>query len=526
MSILISGIRLPFDRLESEAIGLARSQYGLQGGEAAIYRQSIDARHGKVTKVYTICVDGIDGEEALVAQIASPSVRWKAPQEAAPVFGDRPLPHRPVVIGTGPAGLFAAYTLAQYGYNPLVFERGDEIGVRDGAVQAFFAGGALDPESNIQFGEGGAGAYSDGKLTTRINDPLCETVLQTFVGHGAPAEILRQAKPHIGTDILKDVVRSMRGRITALGGDVRFRAPLTAIEAGRNGALAGIFVDGQHIACERAVLAIGHSARDTFFMLRDAGVYLEPKPFSVGARIEHLQADVDRMLYGKFAGHPALPPAEYTLSYREGGRACYSFCMCPGGHVVAAQSEPDTAVTNGMSYHARDGRNANAAIVVSVDPADFAEGGALAGIAFQRGIEGAAYRLAGGAGAPCQRVGDFLEGRPTTRLGGVLPTYPRGVVPGRIDPCLPAFITEKMRTGLRAFDRRMHGFAAADAVLTAPETRTSSPVRIKRGEDLGSVSMPGLLPCGEGAGYAGGIMSAAVDGIRVAHRIMSEFAPF
>lgn len=522
MSILISGIRLPFDAPAQAAIAQALTQYDLTGGTASIYRQSIDARHGKIHKVYTVCVDGFPEER--VREINAPAVRWKGEPVGAPAPGHNRLAHRPVVIGAGPAGLFAAYMLAKAGYAPVLFERGDDITARDLAVSGFFAGGALDPASNIQFGEGGAGAYSDGKLTTRIHDPFCETVLHTLVQYGAPEEILHQAKPHIGTDILKKVVRAMRESIVRAGGTVRFRAQLTGLCTDAGGRLSGVLIDGQPVACERAVLAIGHSARDTFAMLARSGVYLEPKPFSVGARIEHLQSDIDAMLYGKFAGHPALPPGEYTLSHRADGRACYSFCMCPGGVVVAAQSEPDTIVTNGMSDHARAGANANAAIVVSVDPADFPQAGALGGIAFQREIEGRAYRQTHGQGAPCQRVDDFLEDRATARPGRVQPTYPRGVAYGRIDPCLPDFVTAKMREGLRRFDRRLRGFASSDAILTAPETRTSSPVRIRRDEAFGSVSLPGLMPCGEGAGYAGGIMSAAVDGIRIAYQIISEFS--
>lgn len=526
MSIIISGIRLPFDRPEAEAIDAALTRCGLHAASALcadIYRCSIDARHGKVQKVYSVCVHGMEEEARFVDALHDTTVRCKSDAVLEPVRGDIHSEHRPVVIGMGPAGLFAAYELARYGYRPLVFERGDELSRRDQAVKDFFEQGMLDESCNIQFGEGGAGAYSDGKLTTRINDPRCESVLRTFVEHGAPEEILRQAKPHIGTDILKNVVRAMRESILEAGGEVHFRAPLTGLEM-HGDILSGVRIDGQSIACERAVLAIGHSARDTFAWLSQ-NIYMEPKAFSVGARIEHSQAEIDRMLYGRLAGHPALPPAEYMLSHRDGQRACYSFCMCPGGEVVAAQSEENTVVTNGMSYHARDGRNANAAIVVSVEPSDFAESGVLGGVAFQREIERAAYRLTDSYQAPCQRVGDFLEGRLSTKFGQVRPTYPRGVQLGTIESCLPRFVTEKMRDGLRAFDRRMHGFAMPDALLTAPETRTSSPVRLARGEDLFSRSLRGLIPCGEGAGYAGGIMSAAVDGIRAAHQIIQELRP-
>ncbi len=526
MSIIISGIRLPFNRPEAEAVDAALTRCGLQTAgalRANIYRCSIDARHGKVQKVYSVCVHGVEDESRLVETLHDAAVRCKSDAIPEPVRGNAHSAYRPVVVGMGPAGLFAAYELARYGYRPLVFERGDDLTRRDRAVKDFFEQGILDESSNIQFGEGGAGAYSDGKLTTRINDPRCESVLRTFVAHGAPEEILRQAKPHIGTDILKNVVRSMREHLIAAGGEVCFRAPLTGLDT-RGGALTAVCIDGQSVPCERAVLAIGHSARDTFAWL-SREIYMEPKAFSVGARIEHPQVEIDRMLYGSLAGHEGLPPAEYTLSHRDGARACYSFCMCPGGEVVAAQSEAHTVVTNGMSYHARDGRNANAAIVVSVEPGDFPESGALGGVALQREIERAAYRLTGSGRAPCQRVEDFLEGRSSAKFGQVRPTYPRGVQLGTIEPCLPRFVTDQMRDGLRAFNRRMRGFAMPDALLTAPETRTSSPVRLVRGEDLFSRSVHGLLPCGEGAGYAGGIMSAAVDGIRAAHQVIQELKP-
>lgn len=526
MSILVSGIRQPFSEPEGTAVETACRQCGLPHASVrgSVYRVSIDARHGRICRVYTILLDGAVGEEEIVRRADSPQIRIKKDTAFAPALGTQPLSHRPVVVGFGPAGLFAAYVLASYGYRPLVFERGGQLDDRHDAVARFWAGGALDENCNIQFGEGGAGTYSDGKLTTRISDPLCDEVLRSLVRFGAPEEILRQAKPHIGTDILKLVVRAMREEIIRLGGEIFFRCALTGI-AEKGGVLTGICTEQGDTACEQAILAIGHSARDTFAGLCRAGVYMEPKPFSVGARIEHLQQDIDRALYGKAAGTPGLPPAEYTLSYRENGRACYSFCMCPGGQVVAAQSERDSVVTNGMSYHARDGRNANAAIAVSVDPADFDASGPLAGIDFQRRIERAAFAAAGGYRAPCQTVGDFFAGRPSRRQGGIQPTYPIGVAYGSVDACLPAFVTQMMQTGLRVFGRKIRGFDRPDALLTAPETRTSSPVRLTRGQDLYSRTLHGLIPCGEGAGYAGGIMSAAVDGMRAACRILEQYAP-
>lgn len=524
MSLFVSGLRLPFDAPDEEALALAMRQCGLCEGTPSLYRRSLDARHGKINKVCSVRIDGVDGEEAFAQRLQMPSVRYKKSEPFVLEPGAAALGHRPVVVGLGPAGLFCAYILARYGYRPIVFERGGALEERDGAVRRFWDGGALDPECNIQFGEGGAGAYSDGKLTTRINDPLCETVLQILHENGAPSEILTQAKPHIGTDLLKGVVGRMRRAIETAGGEVHFRTRLTGLVL-RGDALAGLRVDGGEIACERAVLALGHSARDTFGMLHEAGVLLEPKPFSVGVRIEHTQAAIDRAMYGKNAGHPALPPAEYALSHREGGRACYSFCMCPGGTVVAAASEPGGVVTNGMSSHARDGANANAALAVSVQPEDFADGTPLGGIAFQRKLEQAAYAATRSYRAPCQTVGDFLTGRPSKRAGAVAPTYPAGVVYGDLTPVLPPFAADLLRRSLPVFGRKLRGFDDSEALLTGPETRTSSPVRIVRGADMSSLSIRGLLPCGEGAGYAGGIMSAAIDGIRAASRLVSEFAP-
>ena len=349
-------------------------------------------------------------------------------------------------------------------------------------------------------------------------------MLSTLAAHGAPEDIVKKAKPHVGTDILKNVVREMRRDIVKNGGEVHFHTALTGVSV-RDGALCAVQTAHGEIACERAVAAIGHSARDTFAALHRNGVYFEPKAFSVGVRIEHLQSELDRALYGKYAGHPLLPPAEYNLSRREGGRACYSFCMCPGGVVVAAQSEQDTVVTNGMSYHARDGKNANAALAVSVDPKDFDDGTPFGGVALQRQIERAAFAQTGSYRAPCQRVGDFLAGRPSKAAGVVQPSYPIGVAYGEAAASLPAFAQDMLRDSLPYFGRKIRGFDAPDALLTGPETRTSSPVRMTRGDDLFGLGCAGLIPCGEGAGYAGGIMSAAVDGIKAAWRIMEEYAP-
>ena len=525
MSLIVSGIRLPFEVPSETACESALTQCGLSSGDpvcVSIYRTSIDRRHGKIDRVYSVRIDGVEQEEAVCERLADPAVRVKreSPLEFTP--GSARLEHRPVIIGLGPAGLFAAYVLAQCGYRPIVLERGREIGERDRAVERFWSGGAFDAESNIQFGEGGAGAYSDGKLTTRINDPFCDEVLRIFVRHGMPEDVSLLAKPHVGTDILKNIVRSMREQIVAWGGEVHFSSRLEGIRV-KNGVLTGLVVNGQETPSDVCVLAIGHSARDTFFCLDRAGIYFEPKPFSVGVRVEHLQSEIDRALYGKYAGHPLLPAGEYALSYRKDGRACYSFCMCPGGQVVAAQSEERTVVTNGMSYHARDGKNANAALAVSVDPSDYEDGTPFGGIAFQRQIEQAAFRETGSYATPCQLVGDFLDGRRSHRFGTVQPTYPIGTRFVPLDRCLPQFVVSGLRDGLQVFARKLPAFQARDAVLTAPETRTSSPVRIRRREDLQSLRVDGLIPCGEGAGYAGGIMSAAVDGIRAAKQIIETY---
>ena len=494
--------------------------------ESYVSKSSLDARRrAAIHLVSTVAVRLNVDEEKIAGKLSSRGIQvtYKPDEVFAPKKGTKHLSTPIVIAGFGPAGIFAASLLAEEGYRVCVLERGGDMDERVGKVNAFWQTGVLDTCCNVQFGEGGAGTFSDGKLTTRINDPLCGYVLERFGAHGAPKETLRRAKPHIGTDKLRGVVRSMREEIIRNGGEVRFHAALTGLRI-ENGALKAVEVNGEEMACERLILAIGHSARDTFEMLKKAGVPMEPKPFSVGVRIEHRQELIDRGLYGELSGRDDLPPGEYQLSHRENGRAVYTFCMCPGGLVVPAASEEGEVVTNGMSEYKRDRENANAAVAVSVSSSDFGSD-PLDGIRFQRELEARAF-LAGGKSyrAPAADVGHFLDGKKGLSIGRVTPSYALGVEPVDFDQILPPFVTGMLRTGLRVFDRKLHGFGSADAILTGVETRTSSPVRIPRGEDYQS-SVRGLYPCGEGAGYAGGIMSAAVDGLKVAAAIIEEYAP-
>ena len=525
MSVLIPDIIAPLDEQDAGIIGRACASVGVSPGRlvsGAVAKTSVDARRRPVRLVHTVELALKDpGEERRLSD-RFPKVRLRQPVCLPEPAGMIPLDGRAVVIGFGPAGMFAGLRLARCGYRPLILERGAPVGERVRDVERFWESGILLPDSSVQFGEGGAGTFSDGKLVTRIGDPYCEWVLRTFVEFGGPPELLTRQKPHIGTDRLRGVIRNIRAEIEKLGGEVRFHARVDDLSF-RGERLSAVSVGGGWIPVGAAVLAVGHSARDTFEMLHTRGVKMEPKPFSVGVRIEHLQSEVDRALYGEYAGHPRLPKGEYQLSIRRGGDAVYTFCMCPGGVVVPSASEQGGVVTNGMSEYARDGRNANAALVVSVGPSEFG-GGLFDGLRYQRTLEQAAFRQGGGDyRAPVQTAGRFLAGKPGADFGRVEPTYVRGVCDGDFHALFSPRVCSMLETGLRTFDRRQPGFACPDAVLTGVETRTSSPVRIFRSEDLSVYG--NLYPCGEGAGYAGGITSAAVDGLRCADALMNRFSP-
>ena len=468
-------------------------------------------------------------ERRILSQLSDNThVRQITPYALPQYPQEKKLPHRPVIVGCGPAGLFAAYTLAQAGLRPVILERGKCVTERQKAVLRYQMTGVLDPECNVQFGEGGAGTFSDGKLNTGTRDPRIRQVLNALAEFGAPPEILWQAKPHVGTDRLAVCISALRRHIVRLGGKVLFSAKCTGLTA-ENGAVVSVEYEQNgethSLRTDHVILAVGHSARDVFTWLRDMNLPMEQKPFSLGLRIEHPQKMIDRFCYRAAAGHPSLGAASYKLAvHTDSGRGVYSFCMCPGGIVQAAASEPETVVTNGMSFYARDGRNANSALLVGITPEDFGSEDVLAGMELQRKIEQAAYRTGGCTGkAPVTLLEDFLRQRESKAFGDVLPTYPLGTVFAPPECCLPEFVCEALRAGIPLMERQLRGFTAVpDAVLTAPETRSSSPVRILRRKDtLESTGMRGLYPCGEGAGYAGGIVSAAADGIRCAERILS-----
>ena len=495
--------------------------------EFTVFKRSYDARkkNSEITFVYIIDLH-TKNEEKILTRFADDKNIRPAPDTNYYPVGEAPanLTERPIVIGFGPCGLFAALTLAQMGFKPIVLERGKDVRRRTKDTWALWRNNVLTPESNVQFGEGGAGLFSDGKLYSQIKDPKFygRKVMHEFVRAGAPEEIMYVSKPHIGTFRLTGVVAAMREEIKSLGGDVRFENKVTDFII-NNGQIEGVqLADGSEIRSRYIVLALGHSSRDTFRKLHERGVYIEAKPFAIGFRIEHPQSMIDNARLGKYAGHPELGAADYKLVYHaKNGRAVYSFCMCPGGTVVAATSEPERVVTNGMSQYSRNERNANAGIVVGINPEEDFPGGPLAGVELQEKLESRAYELGGkDYCAPGQLVGDFIRGKASTEFGEVEPSYKPGVRLGDLAPSLPGYVIEAIREALPAFGKQIRGFDRSDAILTGIETRTSSPVRIKRDdESYQSLNTRGLFPAGEGAGYAGGILSAGVDGIKIAEAV-------
>lgn len=536
MAIIVSQVKIKLEEAAGHAqlFAAARKQAHLHPSEIEkeyLVKTSVDAR--KQDNILLVSSVGFELKdphkevEVLARQKgrAAEQVKIQHSPDITFLHGDKKLAHPPVVVGFGPAGMFAGLCLAREGYRPVIIERGADVDSRVQAVDRFWRERQLDPSTNVQFGEGGAGTFSDGKLTTRINDPLCSFILEEMIRHGAPEEIRYRQKPHVGTDLLRGIVKSIREEIIRLGGQVHFGVKMEKLML-ENGRVCGVRTSQGEIPAEAVIVAIGHSARDTFAELSAQQVFLEPKPFSVGVRIEQRQQVIDYGLYGAHAGHPLLPKGEYQLSWRDKeGRGVYTFCMCPGGFVVASSSEEDTVVTNGMSEYARDGENANSALVVSVDARDYGQG-PLAGVGFQRQLEQRAFVLGGSDyRAPAQSVKSFLEeSTPDLAKSSVTPTFSCGVKEAALRSLFPETINRMLGEGLRRFNHKLPGFADADAIMTGVETRTSSPVRITRSaETLQAIGIEGLYPCGEGAGYAGGIMSAAVDGVKVAKKIISLY---
>lgn len=533
MKLRITNIKQPISEGDELLASRIANLLGLEKPQvtgARITRRALDAR--KKQDVHFLLSAVAEVEDAAAKRLlarANPHVEAFAEEpEQQLAAGAESLRGRVIVAGLGPAGLFAAYQLARNGYAPLVLERGDAIKQRAASVEHYWATGELDEESNVMFGEGGAGTFSDGKLTSRSKDARGELVLRTLIRFGAPEEIAYAAKPHIGTDRLRGVVAAMRREIERLGGEVRFRATLSGIEQ-RDGRVTHAIINTsagtEKVEAAAVLLAIGQGARDTYQMLFDAGVAMAPKPFAVGVRVEHPQSMIDRAQLGELAGHPRLGAAEYRLTAQHGERGVYTFCMCPGGSVIGSASAKDEIVVNGMSNFARSAENANAAVVVQVYPTDFADH-PLGGIQFQKQMEQAAFRAGGGAGvAPATTLGAFLRKEMPRGFGGVTPSYQPGVASSDLWRVLPPFVAAGVAEGMKAFGRQLRGFDREDAVLTGVETRTSAPLRILRGENMESASHAGLYPVGEGAGYAGGIVSAAIDGLKAAEAVITRFAP-
>ncbi|VYU17703.1 hypothetical protein [Clostridium tertium] len=531
MSIRINNLSLSIDEDKNSLINKVAKKLKVSKEEVKnikIIKESLDARKKNNIK-YIYCVEiEHKNEEKIVSKLKDKDVKLEKTLYNAEIpFGNKELKNRPVVVGFGPAGIFAALLLAEKGYKPIVIERGEDVDKRTETVDKFWETGELNTESNVQFGEGGAGAFSDGKLTTRIKDTRCDYVLQELVKSGAPEEIKYLAKPHVGTDLLKGVVKNIREKIKELGGEVLFSTKLEEIKV-KDGRVSSIVINGKEKPCDELILAIGHSSRDTYEMLNKIGVNMEPKAFAIGVRIEHPQEVINKSQYGEMYNHPRLKAAEYRLTYQSEKlkRAVYSFCMCPGGVVVSAASEKNRLVSNGMSYHARDLDNANSALVVTVSPDDFEGTSPLRGMEFQRYYEELAFKVGGGGyKAPVQLLGDFMEDRVSKELGKVKPSYTGGYVFEDLRKCLPPYVIEALKEGIADFGKKIKGYDDYDSILTGVETRTSAPVRMNRDEKLQSISIKGLYPAGEGAGFAGGIISAAVDGLKVAEKIIEEYRP-
>ncbi len=531
MSVRIQQLKLPVTHTEQELRDRIIRTLRIRPEELIRYeivRRSLDARKEELRYVYLIDAD-VKREAAVLKKCRGSAEKAKRVRYRFPEPGTGRLSHRPVIVGTGPAGLFCGLMLARAGYAPVLLERGQRAEERVETVDRFWRLGILDPQSNVQFGEGGAGTFSDGKLNTLVKDPAGRNrkVLELFVEAGAPKEILYEQKPHLGTDLLVGIVRCMREEIVRLGGDIRFGCRMTDLVL-ESGAVRGIVTrsggrEPEVLKAEQVVLAIGHSARDTFAVLKERGVPMQPKAFAAGVRVEHPQEMINRSQYGE--GYPGgLPPASYKVTRRlEDGRGVYSFCMCPGGYVVNASSEKDMLAVNGMSYQARDGRNANSAMIVTVTPADYGGTDVLAGVEFQRKLERAAYELGGGR-IPVQTFGDFCADRASVRLGDISPCIKGAYELTSVRAIFPPELSRALEEGIRGCGRLIPGFAGPDAVLSGVESRTSSPVRILRNEELES-GISGLYPCGEGAGYAGGITSAAMDGLKIAEAIAKKYAP-
>lgn len=495
----------------------------------SIYKESVDARKkDKISLVYTVDIE-VKNEKRIL-YYKNKDVKQIQTNEYHDIdMGEEKLVNQPIIVGAGPAGLFASLLLAQRGYNPILIERGADVDQRTQDIETFWKTGTLKDESNVQFGEGGAGTFSDGKLTTRMKDIRCRKVLKEFVNFGAPEDILYSHKPHVGTDILKNVVKNIRKEIIRLGGQVRFNCKLTNILIEDEQVKAIEVNNHEIIECQHLILAIGHSSRDTFRMLKKNSVHMEQKSFAMGVRIEHLQSLINNSQYGKFSSHDKLGPADYRLTTQvSNDRSVYSFCMCPGGMVIASASSKGQLVTNGMSEHARNQDNANSGLLVNIRTEDFESEDVLAGVYFQEKYEKIAFELGGSNYyAPCQSVGNFLDSEKENIIGKVKPSYKPGVKMVDLRECLPKFVADALSEGLINLDKKLHGFADDDAIMTGIETRSSSPVRINRDmKTLNSLNIKNLIPCGEGAGYAGGIVTAGVDGIKCAEYIISNFRSF